>query len=132
MTVLLAYDRSPEGDAALSAALEEAVRRGTDVVVVNVAKAASDAGSPFSEEQSLDAVAARFTGGGVAVDVRQLPPRPDESEAILDVVAEVRPDVVVIGLRRRSRVGKFILGSTTPRILQEVDCPILAVKPPSS
>jgi len=131
MTVLLAYSRNPEGDAALDAALAEALRRETDAVVVNVTPAAADAGAPFSEEQSLDAVSARFAAVDVPVSVRQLPAHPDAADTILEVAAELRPEVIVIGLRRRSRVGKFVLGSTTQQLLLEVDCPVLAVKAPT-
>lgn len=128
MTVLLAYTRTPEGDAALAAAVEETRRRATDAVVVNVTRMASEVDSPFSAEQSLDAVAALFAASGLVVDVRQLPATPDPAEAILGVVDEVGPEVIVIGLPRRSRVGKFVLGSTSQEILLSAGCPVLGVK----
>lgn len=128
MTVLLAYIRTPEGDAALAAAVEEARRRSTDAVVVNVTRPPEKVDSPFSAEVSLDAVAAKFTEAGVAVDVRQLGAGSDIAEAVLGVAAETSPEVVVIGLRRRTAVGKLIVGSTSQQILLGLDCPVLAVK----
>ena len=128
MTVLLAYIRTPEGDAALATAVEEARRRSTGAVVVNVTRPAAEVDSPMSAEQELDAVAARFAAADVPVEVRQLPFETDTAEGILAVAAETSPDVVVIGLRRRTAVGKLILGSTSQRILIGVDCPVLAVK----
>lgn len=128
MTVLLAYIRTPEGDAALATAVEEARRRSTDAVVVNVTRPAEKVDSPFSAEVTLDAVAATFADAGVAVDVRQLPAGTGPADGVLAVAGEVGPEVVVIGLRRRTAVGKLIIGSTSQQILLGVDCPVLAVK----
>lgn len=128
MTVLLAYIRTPEGDAALATAVEEARRRSTGAVVVNVTRPAAEVDSPMSAEQELDAVAARFAAADVPVEVRQLPFETDTAEGILAVAAETDAEVVVIGLRRRTAVGKLILGSTSQQILLGVDCPVLAVK----
>jgi nucleotide-binding universal stress UspA family protein len=128
MTVLLAYIRTPEGDAALAAAIEQARFRSTDALVVTVTRPLEDVGSEFSAEQSLDAVVSRFAESGVSAAVRQLPGTSDTADAILAVVAEVAPELVVIGLRRRSAVGKFVAGSTSQRILLEADCAVLAVK----
>jgi nucleotide-binding universal stress UspA family protein len=130
VTVLLAYISTPEGDAALSAAVDEARRRSTGAVVVNVTRPAEEAGSDFSTEQQLDGVAQRFVEAGVAVEVRQLPGGVDTAEAIVAVADEIGPDLVVIGLRRRTAVGKLIVGSTSQRILLGVACPVLAVKAP--
>jgi nucleotide-binding universal stress UspA family protein len=37
-------------------------------------------------------------------------------------------DLIVIGVRRRSPVGKLVLGSNAQDILLRADCPVLAVK----
>ena len=130
MTVTLAYVFTPEGDAALAAALEEAQRRSTDVLVVNVTRPATGEASPYSEEQELDALQAKLAAAGVASEVRQLPAGTDPVEAIIDGAHETRSELVVIGLRRRSAVGKLVLGSTAQRLLLGLDCPVLAVKAP--
>ena len=53
----------------------------------------------------------------------------DASEEILTVAREHQAELVVIGLRRRSPVGKLLMGSTAQRVLFDAHCPVLAVKP---
>jgi nucleotide-binding universal stress UspA family protein len=130
MTVLLAYIHTPEGDAALAAAVEEARSHATNAVVVNVTRPVAEVDSPISAEQGLDAVAAIFESAGVDVEVRQLPPSSDRAGDILDVVAEVKPQLVVIGMRRRNPVGELLVGSTSQHILRAAGCPVLVVKAP--
>lgn len=130
MSVVLAYVPTPEGDAALAAAVEEAERRATDVVVVNVTHPASQDETPFTEEQVLDGVQARLRSAGIASEVRQLPSGTDVADAVLETAGAVSAEVVVIGLRRRTALGKLIMGSTAQRLLLGLDCPVLAVKAP--
>ncbi len=128
MTVLLAYIATPEGDAALATALEEAARRDTDAVVVHVTRLEPADGSPYSEEQVLDAVQQRFAAAGIDAEIRQLPAGTNPADVVVSVAAETAAEVVVIGLRRRTAVGKLVLGSTSQQILLGLDCPVLAVK----
>jgi len=128
VTVLLAYVSTPEGDAALAVALKEATLRSSRAVVVNVTRPEAEIDSPFSAEQALDAVAERFADAGVEVELRQVPPTSDVAQAILDAADETGAELLVIGLRRRSPVGKFVMGSTSQRILLGAGCPVVAVK----
>lgn len=130
MTVLLAYIRTPEGDAALAVALQEARARGTNAVVVNVTRPAAEVDSPVSAEQGLDAVAALFHRAGVQAEIRQLPGSSDRAGDILAVMAEIQPELAVIGMRRHRSLGDRVLGSTSQRILREAQCPVLLVKAP--
>ena len=52
----------------------------------------------------------------------------DPAEDLINVAEEVSADLIVIGLRRRSPVGKLILGTNAQRILLDAPCPVLAVK----
>ena len=132
MTVLLAYIHTPDGDAALAAAVDEARWRGTKAVVVNVTRPVAEVDSPMSAEQTLDAVAALFKGTGVDVEIRQLPASTDRAGAILAVMSEIQPELVVIGMHKRNPVGELIVGSTSQRILRGAECPVLVVKAPTS
>ena len=60
--------------------------------------------------------------------MRQLVRGNDPAEDLISVAEEENADFIVIGLRRRSPVGKLILGSNAQRILLDAPCPVLAVK----
>jgi nucleotide-binding universal stress UspA family protein len=99
-------------------------------IATDVTRPAEQVGSEVSTEQLLDGAAQRFADAGVQAEVRQLPGGTDTADAIVAVADEIGPDLVVIGLRRRTAVGKLIVGSTAQRILLGVACPVLAVKAP--
>ena len=135
MTVLLAYAPTSAGLAAARAAAEEAKRRGSeDVTIVSVVRtrAATPPPAPVSgvsAEQELDAVAEDLVRQGLRVNVEH-ESSGDVVDYIRAVAERVKPSVVVIGLRRRTAVGKLLLGSTSQRLLLELDYPIVAVKAP--
>jgi nucleotide-binding universal stress UspA family protein len=135
MTVLLAYAPTSAGLAAARAAAEEAKRRGSeDVTIVSVVRtrAATPPPAPVSgvsAEQELDAVAEDLVRQGLKVNVEH-ESSGDVVEYIRAVAERVKPSVVVIALRRRTAVGKLLLGSTSQRLLLELDYPIVAVKAP--
>ena len=52
----------------------------------------------------------------------------EPSEDLIGIAEDADAELIVIGLRRRSPVGKLILGSNAQRILLDAKCPVLAVK----
>ena len=125
-TIVTGYVPSPEGDAALGWALEQAVAAGSDLVVVATTGAGAEVG--VSEEQEVDALRARLAEAGVAGEVFHFRGPSGAADSILDHARRTSAELVVIGQRRRSPVGKLVLGSTSQRILLEADCPVVAVK----
>lgn len=129
MSVVVGYVPTPEGDAALDAAIHEAQARGSRVVVV-----LSERGHRFGSEATelaahADEVRRRLDEQGVRHDVRMTSRGRDVADDIISAASEGDCELIVIGLRRRSPVGKLILGSNAQRILLDAPCPVLAVKP---
>jgi nucleotide-binding universal stress UspA family protein len=128
--IVVGYVPKPEGEAALRLAGEEAKLRGASLVVVNSHRGGRefDSNDSLSTESSLDQVRDELTAAGIEHEVRQLVRGLDPAEDLISVAAEVGADFIIIGLRRRSPVGKLILGSNAQRVLLDAPCPVLAVK----
>jgi nucleotide-binding universal stress UspA family protein len=128
MTVVVAYIPNEYGEAALSEALLEAQRRGTRLVVVNTTKGDSLVDKKYVGEVGRIELERRLASAPVDVEVRQTVGA-DVADQIQDVLREVRAEVLVIGIRHRSQVGKLLMGSVATRLLMEAPCPVVAVKP---
>jgi nucleotide-binding universal stress UspA family protein len=128
--VLVGYVDSPEGNAALDAAVEQAKLTSSPMVVVASHKGGASMGSPeaYALEQVLEKVRGRLADSGVSFEVRALVRGNDVSEDLVDLAEQTKARLIVIGLRKRSPVGKLILGSNSQQILLEAPCAVLAVK----
>jgi len=129
-TIVVGYVPKPEGKAALRRAAEEATLRGSRLVVVNSHRGGRefDRDDAIDSEAQLDEVKKMLDEAGVEHEVRQLVRGMDPAEDLVNVATEVGAEFIVIGLRRRSPVGKLILGSNAQRVLLDAPCPVLAVK----
>ncbi|WP_139980925.1 universal stress protein [Nocardioides litoris] len=123
MTVVVGYVPKPEGEAALDRAIEEARLRGSALVVVHSHRARGDEAEP-----DLSGVQAKLEASGVEHEVRQLVRGFEAAEDLVSVAESADAELIVIGLRRRTPVGKLILGSNAQRVLLDAHCPVLAVK----
>lgn len=126
MTVVVGYLATPEGEAALAAGVAEARMREARVVVVISRRARQEQHADVDAE--LDALRDRLDDADVAYELRQPGRGQDVAADLVDTAVETGADLIVIGLRRRSPVGKLILGSNAQRILLDAPCPVLAVK----
>jgi nucleotide-binding universal stress UspA family protein len=129
-TIVVGYVPKPEGDAALDRAIEEARLRGDTLVVVNSHRGGReyDAEDSAKDDEQMASVQARLEQSGVEFDLRQLVRGLEPAEDLVNIADANDADLIVIGLRRRSPVGKLILGSNAQRILLDAHCAVLAVK----
>ncbi len=126
MAIVVGYVDTPEGEAALTVAANHARERGTRLVVILSDKRAEDADP--SRDAAVERLSAELTTSGLDVEVRHLARGKDAAEDIVGTAEEIGAALIVIGLRRRSPVGKLLLGSNAQRILLDASCPVLAVK----
>ena len=136
MSVAVAHHTRSSSDLALQEGARQAAYRDTELVVVHVVESldsdiaeANKAGISDAIEKALATVAlpdvrwrVHLVAGGREIA--------DVSEAILGAVGDIGPDVLVIGARRRSPMGKAFLGSVAQNLILDSDVPVLVVKSP--
>ena len=129
-TVVVGYVPKPEGEAALEKAVQEAELRGLKLVVVSSQRGGPDYDAKLAAEHeaALDDVRRKLDARGVPYVIRQLVRGFDPADDLISIAEANSAELIVIGLRRRSPVGKLILGSNAQRILLDAHCPVLAVK----
>ena len=128
--IVVGYVPKPEGRAALRRAAEEARLRSARLVVVNSHRGGRefDREDATDTEKDLAEVRHELDDAGVDHEIRTLERGMDPADDLVNVANEVSAEFIVIGLRRRTPVGKLILGSNAQRVLLDAPCPVLAVK----
>lgn len=129
MTVLVGFVPTQEGEAAFAAGLAEAARRGEDLVVLNSPRGGALVSADVAAPEVVSRLTAEANEAGVPLVLRQDAYAGDLADEVVRVADELSASVIVIGIRRRSAVGKLLLGSSAQRILLDANRPVLAVKP---
>lgn len=127
--IVVGYIPTAEGTAAFEHSRELARSTGRRLVVVNTGHHGNNTTVHFATAGDLDAIEAELAAAGVEHEVRQPTGSESAAEVILAAARDTDADLIVIGLRRRSPVGKLVTGSTAQAILLDATCPVLSVKP---
>ena len=128
MTIVVGYVPTPVGRAALMAAADVAGERNQPLIVVNSSRGDALVDPGFAQQADVDWASTTLEEAGVEFSIRQHMRGREAFEEVLDAVKEVDAELCVIGIRRRTAVGKALLGSNADRILMDAPCPVLAVK----
>jgi len=143
-TIVVAFDGSDPSIRAVNAALDLALRFRSRITLISVVpppipiytglQAPSpidldDVERPFLE--AADQQRARLEKAGVSsvrVEVRRGSP----GREILQYVQDHPPDLLVIGARGLSELGRVFLGSVSDLVVHHAHCPVLVVRSPAS
>ena len=138
MSIMVAYTNRTDSAPLVDAGVLHAGRAGTELLLYHHAEL-HDTGADQGVDPEvrrlrearadLHAVAAEVRLQGVAC--RAVVGTDDDDEPVEDLVRKVDEfdvEMLVIGVRSRSKVGKLLLGSTAQDLLLTVPCPVLAVK----
>lgn len=131
MTVAVAHQVSPTSRKALAQAVKEAKFRGTDLAVLHVV-GTIDADNTEAYRLGVSDEIEKVVGdepsvpwklhlAGAGVDI---------AETLLGLVDTLDADLLVIGARQRSPVGKALMGSVAQSVILHASVPVLVVKAP--
>ena len=131
MTVAVAYKVSPNAELVLREAAREASLRGTGLAVIEIIESLDLDIADAHRRGVVDEVE-KILGeagiSGVPVEVHLATGENDISDAVLGLADKAEAEILVIGARRRTPIGKFLLGSFTQAIILDAEIPVLVVK----
>jgi nucleotide-binding universal stress UspA family protein len=130
MKILVGYDGSNASKEALSVARKHAKVFGGEIFVVS-----SMVGGPDIPRQEFEKVEGElrysqsyFIDGEIPCTTRFLVRGMTPGEDLVRFIEENGIDEVVIGIRRRSKVGKLLFGSTAQYVILNAKCPVVTVR----
>lgn len=139
MPIVVGYTERPESEAALARGVEEARLRNCPLhIIQTLADTVSESperAKRWAERlqemrQAGHSLEAQLRAEGVDSHFQLLADSASApGSALVGIARELEADLIVIGIRRRSPVGKLVLGSVSQDVILGADCPVLAVKP---
>jgi nucleotide-binding universal stress UspA family protein len=126
--IVVGYTADRFGNAALEHAIAEAKLRDTNLLVINSTKGDALADPAFAQSFQVHDLADKLNTCGVKYQLTQ-PVGVDTVDELLKAMDRDDAELLVIGIRHRSPVGKLLLGSVSQQLLLECPKPVLAVKP---
>ena len=132
MSVAVAHQVSASARLILQEAAKEASLRQTSMSVIHIAEGV-DIDMIEEQKVNLRAEIADVLGEAKLTDVPwtlHAATGVDVAQSVLDLVAD-DVELLVIGARHRSAVGKLIMGSVTQTIILRAEVPVLVVKAPA-
>jgi nucleotide-binding universal stress UspA family protein len=133
MRIVTGFRRDGSGRAAVARAIEEARLRDAELVVVHSMRGGErdELEQVISYRDEFEQLERDLEASGVSFRLVEYARGNSPAEDIVAVAKDQEADLVVIGIRRRSPVGKLVLGSNAQDVLLQSPCPVLAVKAPA-
>lgn len=130
MKILVGYDGSASAKDALALAKKHAAAFDAAVTVVTSLTGGSVTHAAEVEHatQDLEFAEALFAKDGRPCETHLLVRGMSPGEDIVNYAKEHAVDEIIIGIKRRSKVGKLLFGSNAQYIIIKAPCPVVTVK----
>ena len=126
--IVVGYSADRYGTAALEHGITEAKLRNTNLLVINATTGEALSDPRFAQAAEVHDVEEHLNECGVEFELAQ-PVGVDAADELLKAMENDDAELLVVGIRHRSPVGKLLLGSVAQQVLLECPKPVLAVKP---
>jgi nucleotide-binding universal stress UspA family protein len=130
MKILVGYDGSTSAKEALKLARKHARAFNASVDVVTSMEKGTEQQQQAIEdaERGLEWAKTLFTDKGLDCRTHLLIRGLSPGEDLLEFARENSVDEIIVGVKRRSKVGKLLMGSTAQYIILQASCPVVTVK----
>lgn len=130
MKILVGYDGSEEARAAVELAMERARAFNATVYVVTslLGESHTTAEEVLDHEKDLERVQRQFEANSIGVETHLLVRGMSPGEDLVQFAEEKGVDEIVVGVRKKSAVGKLVFGSNARYVILNAHCPVLTVK----
>lgn len=130
MRIMVCYDGSEQSKRAAQLARAQAEAFNGEVFIVTTL----EKGAPDNQDEinaakkDLEAVLETVSAGGAKCQTDLLIHGLETGEDLVKFAADKQIDMVVIGIIKKSKVGKLFFGSTAQYLILNAPCPVLTVK----
>lgn len=130
MKILVGYDGTNSAKDALDLAKVHAKAFGASVEVVTSLQKGTEAQKKEIEqaERGLAYAKTLFEEDNIACNTHLLIRGLSAGEDLVEFANENEINEIIVGVKRRSKVGKLLLGSTAQYVILKAECPVVTVK----
>ena len=130
MKIMVGLDGSNSSKEALSLAKEHAKTFNAKIELVTSMEKGTEAQQKEIEQAEHDLANEKklLEDDGISCDTHLMIRGMTPGEDLIDFAEENEVDEIVIGVRRRSKVGKLVFGSTAQHVILSAPCPVVTVK----
>jgi len=133
MKIMVPYDGKAPSQKALESAAAQAKAAGAELHVVmsfpqKIEVRVEDVERLKATERDLEKLKARLQGEGVSCVTALLTTDISHGENLIQYATDHSVDSILIGLRKTSKVGKMLFGSTAQYVILHAPCPVTSVK----
>lgn len=131
MKILVGYDQSNPGKEALKLARERAKAFEASIEVVFTM--AQNRELQFLDIQRVERMMQRevaniYNGNSIPYKTRLMITNLNPGEGIVEFAKQNKIDEIIIGVKRKSKVGKILSGSTAQYVILNAPCPVVTLK----